>query len=285
MEYTRLRISRVDGVGHIELSRPEEFNRMPPAFWEEFPAAVAEMDTGGDVRVVILSSTGKHFSSGMDLAVFTEARAPVSRDRGRLGEAGRRGIGRFQDAFNVLQDVRMPVIAAVQGACMGGGVDMVAACDMRYCTADAFFCIQEINIGDAADVGTLQRLPLLIPDGLMRELAYTGRRMYAEEAQQVGLVNAVFETRESMLETVRGIAGQIASKSPLAVTSTKHLLNYGREHGVRDSLAYQQVWMGAVSHGGDMARYFDAKSRGEEAEYEDLPPLPSANVPGAEGTP
>ena len=285
MEYTRLRISRVDGVGHIELSRPEEFNRMPPAFWEEFPAAVAEMDTGGDVRVVILSSTGKHFSSGMDLAVFTEARAPVSRDRGRLGEAGRRGIGRFQDAFNVLQDVRMPVIAAVQGACMGGGVDMVAACDMRYCTADAFFCIQEINIGLAADVGTLQRLPLLIPDGLMRELAYTGRRMYAEEAQQVGLVNAVFETRESMLETVRGIAGQIASQSPLAVTSTKHLLNYGREHGVRDSLAYQQVWMGAVSHGGDMARYFDAKSRGEEAEYEDLPPLPSANVPGAEGTP
>ncbi len=285
MEYTRLRISRVDGVGHIELSRPEEFNRMPPAFWQEFPAAVAEMDTGGDVRVVILSSTGKHFSSGMDLAVFTEARAPVSRDRGRLGEAGRRGIGRFQDAFNVLQDVRMPVIAAVQGACMGGGVDMVAACDMRYCTADAFFCIQEINIGLAADVGTLQRLPLLIPDGLMRELAYTGRRMYAEEAQQVGLVNAVFETRESMLETVRGIAGQIASQSPLAVTSTKHLLNYGREHGVRDSLAYQQVWMGAVSHGGDMARYFDAKSRGEEAEYEDLPPLPSANVPGAEGTP
>ncbi len=285
MEYTRLRISRVDGVGHIELSRPDEFNRMPPAFWQEFPAAVAEMDAGGDVRVVILSSTGKHFSSGMDLAVFTEARASVSRDRGRLGEAGRRGIGRFQDAFNVLQDVRMPVIAAVQGACMGGGVDMVAACDMRYCTADAFFCIQEINIGLAADVGTLQRLPLLIPDGLMRELAYTGRRMYAEEAQQVGLVNAVFETRESMLETVRGIAGQIASQSPLAVTSTKHLLNYGREHGVRDSLAYQQVWMGAVSHGGDMARYFDAKSRGEEAEYEDLPPLPSANVPGAEGTP
>lgn len=285
MEYTRLRISRVDGVGHIELSRPEEFNRMPPAFWEEFPAAVAEMDAGGDVRVVILSSTGKHFSSGMDLAVFTEARAPMSRDRGRLGEAGRRGIGRFQDAFNVLQDVRMPVIAAVQGACMGGGVDMVAACDMRYCTADAFFCIQEINIGLAADVGTLQRLPLLIPDGLMRELAYTGRRMYAEEAKEVGLVNAVFETHESMLETVRGIAGQIASKSPLAVTSTKHLLNYGREHGVRDSLAYQQVWMGAVSHGGDMARYFDAKSRGEEAEYEDLPPLPSANVPGAEGTP
>ncbi len=285
MEYTRLRVSRVDGVGHIELSRPDEFNRMPPAFWEEFPAAVAEMDAGGDARVVILSSTGKHFSSGMDLAVFAEARAPVSRDRGRLGEAGRRSIGRFQDAFNVLQDVRMPVIAAVQGACMGGGVDMVAACDMRYCTADAFFCIQEINIGLAADVGTLQRLPLLIPDGLMRELAYTGRRMYADEAQEVGLVNAVFETHESMLETVRGIASQIASKSPLAVTSTKHLLNYGREHGVRDTLAYQQVWMGAVSHGGDMARYFEAKSRGEEAEYEDLPPLPSANVPGAESTP
>ena len=272
MTYTRLRVSKSDGIAHIELSCPEEFNRMPPAFWEEFPAAVAEMDADGYARVLVLSSTGKHFSSGMDLKVFTDAPPPTTRDRGRLGEAGVRRIALAQDAFNGLEEMRIPVIAAIQGGCIGGGMDMVAACDIRYCTADAFFCIQEINIGLAADVGTLQRLPLLIPDGLMRELAYTGRRMYAEEAKEVGLVNAVFETHESMLETVRGIAGQIAAKSPLAVTSTKHLLNYGRDHGVRETLAYQQVWMGAVSHGGDMAKYFEAKSRGEEAEYENLTP-------------
>ncbi len=283
MTYTRLRVEKTGGVGHIELSCPEEFNRMPPAFWEEFPAAVAEMDADGEARVVILSSTGKHFSSGMDLKVFTEAAPPVTRDPGRLGEAGVRNIGRFQDAFNVLQDVRIPVIAAVQGGCIGGGVDMVAACDMRYCTADAFFCIQEINIGLAADVGTLQRLPLLIPDGLMRELAYTGRRMYAEEAKEVGLVNAVFETHESMLDTVRGIAGQIAAKSPLAVTSTKHLLNYGRDHGVRETLAYQRVWMGAVSHGAEMGKYFQAKSRGQEPQFENLTPLRKGRESAGEG--
>ena len=287
MTYTRLRVAKSDGIGSIELSCPEEFNRMPPAFWEEFPAAVAELDAAGDARVIVLSSTGKHFSSGMDLKVFTDAPPPVTRDKGRLGEAGIRGVGRFQDAFSVLQDVRIPVIAAVQGGCIGGAVDMVAACDMRYCTVDAFFCIQEINIGLAADVGTLQRLPLLIPDGLMRELAYTGRRMYAEEAKEVGLVNAVFETHESMLETVGGIAGQIASKSPLAVTSTKHLLNYGRDHGVRETLAYQRVWMGAVSHGGEMAKYFEARSRGEEPVFEDLTPArperPVASQGASEG--
>ena len=282
MTYTRLRVAKSEGVGNIELSCPEEFNRMPPAFWEEFPAAVAEMDADGEARVLILSSSGKHFSSGMDLKVFTEAPPPVTQDRGRLGEAGIRNIARFQGAFNVLQDVRIPVIAAVQGGCIGGAVDMVAACDMRYCTADAFFCIQEINIGLAADVGTLQRLPLLIPDGLMRELAYTGRRMYAEEAKAVGLVNAVFETRESMLDTVRGIAGQIAAKSPLAVTSTKHLLNYGRDHGVRETLAYQQVWMGAVNHGAEMGKYFAAKSEGREPAFENLTPLRTARADAAE---
>ena len=274
MAYTRMNVSKADGIGCIELNQPDEYNRMPPAFWEEFPRAVQELDAGGDVRVLVVEAAGKHFSAGMDLGVFTEGGQAQSADSGRRGEAAQRRIGEFQDAFTALAAARMPVLAAVQGACIGGGVDLVAAADMRYCTEDAFFCIQEVNIGLAADVGTLQRLPLLMPDGVMRELAYTGRRMYADEALRVGLVNTVFETHDAMLETVRGIAREIAAKSPLAVSSTKHMLDYTREHGVTQSLAYQRVWMGAVSHGGDMAKYFAARAKGEMPRYDDLAPLP-----------
>lgn len=272
MSYTRLNVSVEDQVGHIQLSQPDEYNRMPPAFWTEFPQALAAMDEPGNVRSLIISSTGKHFSAGMDVSAFTNPKQN-NWDRGRSAEAGRRNLDRLQSVFTDLEDIRMPVIAAIQGGCVGGGVDLVSTCDMRYCTEDAFFCIQEINIGLAADVGTLQRLPKLIPEGLMRELAYTGRRMFAEEAKAVGLVNEVFDTQDSMLAAVQGIAEEIARKSPLAVTSTKHLLNYGREHTVKDTLAYQQVWMGAVSQGGEMTKHFNAKSEGTEPKFDDLPPL------------
>ncbi len=272
MTYTRMNVSAENGVGRIELNQPDEYNRMPLAFWRELPLALRKLDAGGDVRALVLSSTGKHFSAGMDLSVFTSS-ARRDLDRGRAGEAGRRHIDRMQNVFNGLEAVRMPVLAAVQGGCVGGGVDLVAACDARYCTADAFFCIQEINIGMAADVGTLQRLPRLIPDGLMRELAYTGRRMHADEALSCGLVNAVYDSHEQMREAVGAIAAEIASKSPLAVTSTKHLLNYSRDHGVHDALAYQQLWMGAVTQGGEMAEYFKAKADGRDPVYADLPPL------------
>ncbi|MFV2090080.1 MAG: enoyl-CoA hydratase-related protein, partial [Pseudomonadales bacterium] len=192
--YTRMDVTVESGVGSITLNQPEEYNRMPLAFWSEFPDAVDSLDASGKVRALVIASTGKHFSAGMDLSVFTSG-ADAVLDRGRAGEAGRRRLGGLQDVFSRLEASRMPVLAAVQGGCVGGGVDLVAACDMRYCTADAFFCIQEINIGLAADVGTLQRLPRLISQGMMRELAYTGRRLYAEEARDIGLVNRVFETQ------------------------------------------------------------------------------------------
>lgn len=271
--YTRLDVAVTDtGVGTITLNQPDEYNRMPAAFWDEFPAALEALDASGRTRALIVASTGKHFSAGMDLAVFTGARA-AELERGRAGEAARRRLGGLQDVFTRLETVRMPVLAAVQGGCVGGGVDLVAACDMRYCTEDAFFCIQEINIGLAADVGTLQRLPRLIPEGMMRELAYTGRRLPAAEAKEIGLVNAVFPDRALMLEAVAGLAEDIAGKSPLAIASTKHLLNYSREHSIEESLRYQQLWMGAVPQGGDMATCFKARDDGQEPVYEDLAPL------------
>ncbi len=275
MNYTRMKVSAggTNGsVGRIELCQPEQYNRMPAAFWEELPRALEELDATGKIRALIISSTGKHFTSGMDVSVFTTTREERW-DRGRAGEAARRNLHRLQEVFSKLETVRMPVIAAIQGGCIGGGVDLIAACDMRYCSADAFFCIQEINIGLAADVGTLQRLPRLIPEGLMRELAYTGRRMYAEEAKDAGLVNEVFDSQELMLDHIETIAEEIASKSPLAVTSTKHLLNYGRDHSVADTLDYQQLWMGAVNQGKEMGIYFNAKADGSKPTYEDLPPL------------
>ena len=275
MNYTRMKVSAggTNGsVGRIELCQPEQYNRMPPAFWEELPRALEELDATGKIRALIVSSTGKHFTSGMDVSVFTTTREERW-DRGRAGEVARRNLHRLQEVFSKLETVRMPVIAAIQGGCIGGGVDLIAACDMRYCSADAFFCIQEINIGLAADVGTLQRLPRLIPEGLMRELAYTGRRMYAEEAKDAGLVNEVFDSQELMLDHIETIAEEIASKSPLAVTSTKHLLNYGRDHSVADTLDYQQLWMGAVNQGKEMGIYFNAKADGSKPTYEDLPPL------------
>jgi len=273
MNYTRLNTTINNGVGHIELAAPDEFNRMPPAFWNEFPAAVMEMDSSGTVRALVISAQGKHFSSGMDTTAFTTPVPQQSFDAGRRGERARRNLASLQEAFTTIEKTRMPVLAAIQGACIGGGVDMVSTCDMRYCTSDAFFCIQEINIGLSADVGTLQRLPNLIPDGLMRELAYTGRRLFAEEAKEIGLVNNVYATHDEMLTSVMSIAREIASKSPLAVTSTKHLLNYGREHSIQETLAYQSVWMGAVSQGTEMQTYFRAKSEGDEPSYADLPPL------------
>jgi enoyl-CoA hydratase len=274
MNYQRLSVRSESGIGHIVLNVPDEYNRMPPAFWRELPEAVRELDSSGSVRVIVLSSTGKHFSAGLDVSSFGaggERERPL--DAGRAGEAAVRRLGLMQATITVLEEARIPVIAAIQGGAVGGGVDLAAACDLRYCTRDAFFCIQEINIGLAADVGTLQRLPYLMPEGLMRELAYTGRRMFADEALAAGLVTRIFDDHATMLTAVNDIARSIADKSPLAIHTTKHLLNYGRSHSIAETLKYQTVWMGAVNQGGEMARHFKAKAEGHEARFDDLPPM------------
>ncbi|HSG88332.1 MAG TPA: enoyl-CoA hydratase-related protein [Pseudomonadales bacterium] len=273
-DYSRLQVTISDQVAHLVLNVPDEYNRMPPAFWSEFPAALRSLDARGDVRALVISSTGKHFTAGMDISVFT-GRKDTAEDRGRAGEAKRRDLARLQDVITLIERVRFPVIAAIQGGCVGGGVDLAAACDIRYCTRDAFFCIQEINIGLAADIGTLQRLPKLIPDGLMRELAYTGRRLPADEALRSGLVNEVYEDVAAMHAGVFDIAREIARKSPLAIHSSKELMNYARDHDVADALRYQQVWMGAVTQAGEMAAHFGARADGRDATYADLAPIPA----------
>ena len=261
------------GVATVTLNRGEKLNTMIPAFWSELPKVIDEINSSGEVRVIVLASTGKHFSAGMDLAVFSMGSGEPQVEVGRLRANLRENALHLQDSFNCLEKARIPVLAAIQGGCIGGAVDMVTACDMRYASEDAFFCIQEINIGMTADVGTLQRLPKLIPEGVCRELAYTGRRMKADEAKSVGLVNEVFSDQESLLDGVMEIAEEIASKSPLAIWGSKEMITYSRDHSTSDSLNYIATWQSGMFQPADMKEAFQAKAENRPSEFDDLLPL------------
>jgi enoyl-CoA hydratase len=272
--YTCFDIQLDDGVATVTMNRGEQLNTMVPAFWEELPTLVRELDATGGTRVIVLASTGRHFSAGMDLAVFGERPDGDSKaGPGRLRANMRANLLHLQETFSVLEKARMPVLAAIQGGCIGGAVDMVTACDMRYATEDAFFCIQEINIGMTADVGTLQRLPKLIPEGVCRELAYTGRRMPAAEAKAVGLVNEVFADHEALLDGVLGIARTIASKSPLAIYGSKEMITYTRDHSTVDSLNHIATWQSGMFQPSEMLESFTARAEKRDGEFEDLEPF------------
>lgn len=235
MTYTCFELETHDGIAQLRLSRPNELNSMISAFWSELPAAVEELESLESTRVIVILSTGKHFSSGMDFSVFQSGehlntRTAVDRDRMR------RLVLKLQDSFNCFEQCRVPVIAAVQGACIGAAVDLISACDLRYATSSAYFCIQEINLAMMADLGTLQRLPKLIPEGVARELAYTGDKLTAERAKQLGLLNDIFESDEEMHKQVMAVAAKIAARSPLAVAASKQAITYARDHAVADSL-------------------------------------------------
>ncbi len=275
MSYECFNVEIKDHIAHIQMQRPDTFNSMIRSFWNELPEIVEDINSGGDARVIVLSSTGKHFCSGMDLAVFTDP-APSegeSVERGRQREQLRHFVKHLQDSFSCLDKARMPILAAIQGGCIGGGVDLTSACDVRYATRDAWFCIHEINIGMTADVGTFPRLCKLIPEGWVRELAYTGRRLYADKAKEIGLVNDVYDSQEDMMTAVMETAREIASKSPLAVTGSKVMMNYARDHTIDDSLDYIAVWQTGMFQPTDMAESFAAKSDKREPEFQNLQPL------------
>ena len=234
-----------DHIAHLVLSRPEAMNTMNPAFWRELDAVLTQLHKSADARVLVISSTGKHFSAGMALDTF--AGSVMLDDQCAEGRAAIFDLlAGMQSTFTKLETLRIPVIAAIQGGCIGGAVDMVTACCLRYATADAFFCIQEINIGMVADVGTLQRLPKLIPLAVVKELAYTGRKLGAAKALAYGLVNEVFDTPEALLAGALQCAREIAAKPPVAIWGTKQAVHYARDHSVDESLKQMGWLQGAI---------------------------------------
>ncbi len=279
MSYRCFDVDLSEGVAHVRMSRPDEYNSMIREFWRELPELVTELSDGGQARAMVLSSTGPHFSAGMDLAVFG-AGAFSNGDGQAGGEPGRRSgnvmllVRRLQETFTVLERARMPVLAAVQGGCIGGAMDLITACDMRFASADAFFVVQETNIGMTADVGTLQRLPKIIPDGVARELVYTGRRMPAARAREVGLVNEVFPDHTSLLEGTLAVAREIADKSPLAIWGCKESLVHARDHSVADGLEHIAMWQMGGLQSAEMMEAFAARGEKRPPAFADLPPAP-----------
>ncbi len=271
MGYNCFDVAESDHIAHVVMNRPDAFNSMTADFWRELPAIVNEISDRGAARAIVLSSTGKHFCAGMDLGVFSSVNDADDLEVGRARAQLRQLVLHLQDSFTALEKARMPVLAAIQGGCIGGGIDMVTAADMRYATRDAYFTIQEINIGMTADVGTLQRLPKLIPEGIAREYAYTGEKLTAARAYELGLVNRLFDDHESMVEGVLAIAATIANKSPLAVMGSKQMLNYGRDHSVQDGLDYIATWQTGMFQPPDMLEAFAALSEKRDPEFDDLP--------------
>ncbi|XP_037675934.1 delta(3,5)-Delta(2,4)-dienoyl-CoA isomerase, mitochondrial isoform X2 [Choloepus didactylus] len=243
--YESLRVTSVQRhLLHVQLNRPEKRNAMNKAFWSEMVECFNKIAQDADCRAVVISGAGKMFTSGIDLVdMASEFQKPQGDDVARTSWHLRDLISRYQETFSVIEKCPKPVIAAIHGGCIGGGVDLVSACDIRYCTQDAYFQVKEVDIGLAADVGTLQRLPRIIGNqSLVNELAFTARKMMADEALDSGLVSRVFTDRETLLDAAFALAAEISSKSPVAVQGTKVNLVYSRDHSVAEGLNFMRSW-------------------------------------------
>lgn len=263
-------LEQSQGIARLTLARPDEFNTWSLDMLRELRRVVAAHEAEGRTRVLVIASTGRHFSAGMQLEEFA-ARPDlleVGSARARLAFQGL--VRELMDCFDVIDRARFPVIAAVQGGCIGAGLDLVAACDLRLCAQDAFFCIQEINLGIVADLGTLQRLPKTMPDAIVREFAYTGRRLPANRAQEIGFVNAVFEDVATLHEGALELAREVAAKSPLAIAGTKLALNHARDHSVAESLAHMAVLQSSIFSPQEIATSVAALRAKQTASFGDL---------------
>lgn len=279
MNYQCFDVSLANQIAHVVMKRPQKRNSMIPEFWDELPAIIRQLDRDAAARVIVLSSTGPHFTSGLDTAVFgssiensddPETMEMFTRQRSaRLHDT----ISYMQQTFSCLEECRVPVLAAIQGGAIGGGVDLITACDMRYMTEDAFLTIFEINIGMTADVGTFPRITRLLPEGIVKELAYTGRRMSAQEAKALGFVNAVFADHAAMLDAVMQIAAEIASKAPLAIYGSKRIINYSRNHSTADTLDYISAWNGGMLQSAEINEAIAAMAEKRAPEFAELPAM------------
>jgi len=267
---TFFRVEREGPVAILSMNRPEKANGMTPDFWADLPRLIDALGRDETVRVAIIRGEGKHFSGGMDLAAFADIAKLFESEPGRAAYALRDMILKLQEAFNAIERARFPVIAAIHGACIGAGIDMITACDLRLAAQDAYFSIEEIHIGMAADVGTLQRLPKLIAPAVAAELAYSGRRFTAEEARAIGLVSRVLPDHAALDAAALELARDIAAKSPLAIAGIKRNLAYARDHSVADGLDYVATWNAGMLRGAELMTAVQARMAKTKAVFADL---------------
>ena len=269
MNFETLVISEADGVAHIQLNRPEKANAINGVMWKEIRAAFDWLSSS-HARVGVLSARGKHFTAGIDIDLLMGVRSEIAAlPEGIRYERLREIIGEFQYAVGGAESCCKPILAAIHGACYGAGVDLVTACDMRYSTHDARFSVKEIDLAIVADVGTLQRLPRLIGDGLARELAYTGREFDGKEACAMQIVNQTFPDQDSLMKAVMELAIVIAKKSPLTIRGIKDTLNYSRDHSVAEGLAYVAAKNAATLFSDDLTEAVSASKQRRAARFKD----------------
>jgi len=263
-----LKLSIQNHIAHLIINRPDKANALNQTAWDEILEIFTELDENPEVRVIVLEGgDSKHFCAGIDLSLLmsvTQSQTPCD---ARRREKIRKDILRLQAPINAIENCSKPVLVAIHGGCIGGGVDLVCACDMRYCTDDAFFTIKEIDMGMVADLGTLQRLPKLISEGLVREMAYTGRNVEGKEAEKIGMVNRTFTDKETMLAEVMKLATTIAQKSPVAIRGTKHILLHSRDNSVADGLNYMATWNAGMLLSADLQEAFEAKITKREPKF------------------
>jgi enoyl-CoA hydratase/carnithine racemase len=265
-----LSIDIKDHIATISLQNAQKANALNRDFWKNFPLEIQKLDENHEVRVIILAGEGKNFCAGIDLEMLTDLQKIIQDkgEQGRIREKLRRWILDLQEIPSVLSACRKPVIAQIQGACIGAGVDIITACDMRYCSADAYFSVKEIDLGIVADVGTLQRLPKIVPEGIAREWAYTGKKFGADIASKYNLVNEVFENVELLQTKVQEIAQIIAQKSPLTIRGTKEILNYAQDHSIQDGLNYVATWNAGMLPSADLLESAMAMMQKRTPKYE-----------------
>ena len=272
MSYPSFDVSIAGNVAHIVLSRPEKRNAMSADFWEDLPKIIQDIDDKAKARVIVISSTGPVFSAGIDVAMFGEdVSGDGDKNNPQYGAGFYNTVKRLQRTFSALEDCRIPVLAAIQGGCYGGGVDLITACDMRYGTQDSFITIYEINVGMTADVGTFPRILNHMPEGIVRELAYTGRKMGADECKARGLFNEVYDDHAALMAAVMKTAQEIAAKPPLAVYGCKRAITYGRDHSTKDALDNIGIWNMSMLIPSEMKEAMMAAKEGRAGEFADLP--------------
>ncbi len=270
-EFTVLRLETSGPVAEVILDRPDKLNAMAPVFFDEIRAAFEQVDADDVIRVAILRAEGRHFTAGLDLMAAADgvlkpdpanADSPVTANTNLY-----RLIRDWQGSISAAERCHKPVIAAVHGHCIGGGVDLTTACDVRLCTADATFSIQETKLAIVADIGTLQRITAIVGKGMAREMAFTGKRVDADRALRCGLVNDVYPDQESLLAAAREMAAEIAANSPLAVQGAKQVLQYSEQHTIDEGLEYVARWNSSFLHSRDLVEAMTAFLEKRQPEF------------------